>query len=278
MPGDPSTPFSSSIVNNTNRLERDEMENVPKIPVIPISYKNAKVLLQSLRGEEVPTGWKGGIKDVVYRIGNDENDGTSIKLNVQVSEEYRPIYNVIATIRGSEEPDRLVILGGHYDAWVYGGVDPHTGVITYMEVARSLGKLLKSGWRPRRTIMIAAWDAEEQGLIGSTEFVETHAVRLSREAVAYINVDSYTGFDVFGAGASPYLASLIRDESKNIDVEYNGKTVTLYEAWKSQQKRDEVRIGYLGSGSDYTAFLQHLGIPSGMFKLLFDICKILTLI
>jgi hypothetical protein len=266
--GDVSTPFYPSFPNTTRRLSREENENIPKIPILPISAANAKQLMNTLQGSVPPSNWKGGLTNVAYNIGDSSNGGTSIRLTVQMKEEIRPIYNVIATIKGDVEPDREVIVGNHYDAWIFGAVDPHTGTVTLLEIARTLGALLTTGWRPRRTITLIAWDGEEYGLVGSTEHCEAHSARLTSDAIAYLNVDLLTGSDTMRINTSPLLSTLLLQETKRVHIKnHEDKQVTLYELWKENIKGQEPTTGYLGSGSDFTAFYQFLGIPSADLSL-----------
>ena len=203
-----------------------------------------------------------------------------IHLKLDMDFRTRPIWNVTARIPGTSEPDSWVVLGNHRDAWTYGAVDPNSGTAPLLAVARGLGKLLKQGWKPQRTIILASWDAEEFGLIGSTEWVEEHAEILSRRAVAYLNMDSGVSGTHFGASAVPSLGRLIREVTRDVTDPGTGRP--LFSVWSEEAKSvrreggipyavlntppvmpaSEARVGDLGSGSDYTPFLQHLGVPS----------------
>jgi N-acetylated-alpha-linked acidic dipeptidase len=259
-PGDPQTPGFASIPEfSAQRIPVEQSKNIAqKIIVQPLSYRNAKYLLDSMDGPLVPENWKGGIS-TVYKIS-----GTSrVKMTVQMDNKIRPIYNIITTIRGTVEPDRNVMIGNHYDAWIYGGCDPHSGTASMMELSRVLGKLVKEGWRPARTMIIAYWDAEEFGLIGSTEHCERYSESISRETIAYLNTDLFTGKDTFYVATSPNLAQVAREESRRVYVTQQGGQ-TLFDLWlQSMTGVDGIPLyPSLGSGSDYTAFLQYLGVSS----------------
>lgn len=264
-PGDPLTPGVGATVE-AKRLSLDQAKNIPRIPVQPLSYRDAAPLLQALEGKNVPSGWQGGLP-FAYHTGPGP---AVVHVKTEMDFQVRPIWNVIGRIDGAVEPDRWVILGNHRDAWVFGAVDPSSGSSVMLEVARGLGELLKRGWRPRRTVILASWDGEEFGLLGSTEWVEHHAQMLRAQAVAYLNVDSAVSGQRFGASATPSLAGLIRHVTRDVVDPASGKSV--YESWRQRprvregrpedQTDSEPRVGRLGSGSDYTPFLQHLGIAA----------------
>ena len=272
VPGDPSTPGWPS-TQGAKRLTRAEMTNVPKIPSLPISYAEATKILRRLGGPRVPDDWQGGLP-FSYHVGPG---AARVAMDVQMDEGLKPIYNVIARVRGSVEPEKLVILGNHRDAWTHGAVDPNSGTAAQIEVARALGAALKSGWRPKRTIVLASWDAEEYGLVGSTEWAEEHAADLQKNAVAYLNCDvAVTGPDL-NMGGTPSLLALAVQAARDVpDPKRGGSIGAGWEsrqraAWASQTPVDLTakedarffaRLAPLGSGSDYTAFLDHLGIPS----------------
>jgi len=266
-PGDPLTPGVGATAN-AKRLSLAEATTLTKIPVLPISYGDAQPLLAALGGPVVPGAWRGGLP-ITYRFGPGP---ARVHLRVQSDWSRHPLYDVIATIPGAVEPDQWVIRGNHHDAWVNGAEDPISGLSPELEEARALGALLKQGWRPRRTIIYAAWDGEEPGLLGSTEWVETHADELRAKAVAYINTDvSDRGY--LGISGSHILERFINDVARDID-----DPETHLTAWKRDQlaairngsaderrdarQRADLHIDALGSGSDYTPFLQHLGIAS----------------
>ena len=266
-PGDPLTPGVGA-TKDAKRLALADAKTLTKIPVLPISYGDAQPLLTALGGSVVPGAWRGGLP-ITYRFGPGP---ARVHLRVQSDWSQHPLYDVIATIPGAVEPDQWVIRGNHHDAWVNGAEDPISGLSPELEEARALGALLKQGWRPRRTIIYAAWDGEEPGLLGSTEWVETHADELRAKAVAYINTDvSDRGY--LGISGSHILERFINDVARDID-----DPETHLTAWKREQlsairngttderrearQRADLRIDALGSGSDYTPFLQHLGVAS----------------
>lgn len=267
-PGDPLTPGWGA-TKNARRLSRDEAKTLMKIPVLPISYSDALPLLKALGGQVVPESWRGALP-ITYHAGPGP---ATVRLKVMSDWSIKTIYNVIARIEGSIYPDEWVIRGNHHDAWVNGADDPVSGMATVLEEARAFGELLKQGWRPKRTLIFCAWDAEEPGLLGSTEWVEQHAAELREKAVAYINTDS-TSKGWFGASGSHTLEKFINDVSRTVkDPKNRG---TLWEASQARRlssarndadrerlkARAEIPIGALGSGSDYTAFIDHLGIAS----------------
>jgi N-acetylated-alpha-linked acidic dipeptidase len=270
-PGDPSTPGYASTAT-AKRLTRDQMTNVPRIPSLPIGYGEAEKILRRLGGPRVPDEWQGGLP-FSYHVGPG---GASVQMDVQMDEGLKPIYNVIAKIKGAVEPEKLVILGNHRDAWTHGAVDPNSGTAAMLELARGLAAALKTGWRPRRTLLIASWDAEEYGLVGSTEWAEEHAAELQRDAVAYLNCDVAVAGPELGIGGVPSLRDLAQAAAADVSEPRKGGSVGA--AWEARLRRDwarqapvelgaadqpfALRLQPLGSGSDYTAFLDHLGVPS----------------
>lgn len=265
-PGDPLTPGRPAI-EGVPRLKPEEATNLTRIPVQPLAYDVAKELLTLLRGPVRPRGFQGGLP-FPYHVGG--TDHVKVHLKTDMDYKLRSIWNVVARIDGSSEKDRWVILGNHRDAWVFGAVDPNSGSSAMLEIARGLGQLLKQGWKPRRSILLCSWDAEEYGLIGSTEFAEEFAGELREKAVAYLNIDVAVAGPHFGASSVPSLWKLIRGAARDVKDPKSGKSV--YQQWRDrlttertdrdQEPPTEVRIGPLGSGSDYTPFLQHLGVPS----------------
>ncbi|MGE0456299.1 MAG: M28 family metallopeptidase, partial [Vicinamibacteria bacterium] len=270
-PGDPSTPGWPSTAN-AKRVTRDKMETVPRIPSLPISYGEAEKILRHLGGPNVPSGWQGGLP-FAYHVGPGV---AAVAMVVQMDDGIKPIYDVVARIPGSAEPEKLVILGNHRDAWTHGAVDPNSGTAAMLETARGLAAALKAGWKPRRTILLASWDAEEYGLVGSTEWAEDKAVELSKNAVAYVNLDSsVTGGDL-DVGGVPSLLGVVREAAGAVGDPRRGGSVGA--AWEARERSNwarnapvelaspeapfEPRLDPLGSGSDYTAFLDHLGVPS----------------
>ncbi|KAI0239377.1 Vacuolar protein sorting-associated protein 70 [Massospora cicadina] len=257
-PGDPLTPGIAA-TEEAPRLRLEEALSMPKIPSLPLSYGDVYPLLRALAGEGVRVtklgmDWEGGL-NISYWSGPSE---AKVQLTNRVTGDILPIYNVIATIPGEEEPDREVILGNHRDAWVFGAVDPGSGSASLLEIARTFGVLLKRGWRPRRTLKLCSWDAEEYGLVGSTEYVEDHAPELHKKAVAYINVDTFEG-SFLSARGSPSLQAVFERVAKNISDPSQANR-TLYDNWVAEL--GEPRLAALGSGSDYTPFFQHLGVAS----------------
>jgi N-acetylated-alpha-linked acidic dipeptidase len=268
-PGDPLTPGWNS-EPGARRLDRAESKTLLKIPVLPISYDDALPLLKNLRGVVAPESWRGALP-VTYHVGPGP---AKVHLELSFDWQVRPLYNVIVRIDGTDYPDQWIIHGNHHDAWVNGASDPTSGNVALMETARGLAELLKTGWKPRRTIVIASWDGEEWGLLGSTEWVEKHRDELSAKAVAYINSDS-TGKGWLGAGGSHSLEMFVNEVARDVpDPRGSGKSVAeAKRARLAEQAADasvrhaiEARrlfpIDALGSGSDYTAFLDFLQIAS----------------
>ena len=273
-PGDPLTPGRPSIPGQP-RLRQDEAHDLPRIPVQPISYGDARKVLEPLLGPLRPRGFQGGLP-FAYHVGGTSD--VRVRLKTEMDYQVRPIWNVIARLEGDNDRDRWVVMGNHRDAWTFGAVDPNSGTTAMLEVARGFGHLLKSGWRPRRTIILCSWDGEEYGLIGSTEWAEENAAELKEKAVAYLNMDVGVSGANFGAASVPSLWKAIRSVTKDIRDPKTGKTI--YQQWQDRTRESqpqaeltdatmgsdtalaEARIGALGSGSDYTPFLQHLGIPS----------------
>lgn len=273
-PGDPLTPGTPSIPG-TPRLKMEEVTTLTRIPVQPISYGDARRLLEPLQGAVRPKGFQGGLP-FAYHVGGT-ND-VRVHLKTDMDYKGRKIWNVISRIDGDQEKDRWVVMGNHRDAWTFGAVDPNSGTTAMLEAARSFGQLLKKGWKPRRSIVLCSWDGEEYGLLGSTEWVEDNAQELKQKAVAYLNMDAAVSGPNFGASSVPSMWKLIRAATRDIPDPKSGKSV--YQQWQDRTRDDnpdpeltdadegsdtriaEARIGALGSGSDYTPFLQHLGIPS----------------
>ena len=267
-PGDPTTPNGASI-EGASRVDHNDAKNLLKIPVLPISYGDAAPLLKDMSGPVAPRNWGGGLP-FTYHIGPSNS---MVHLKLAFDWKIRPGLNVIATIKGSEYPDQWVIRGNHHDAWVNGAADPISGMAAELEEAIAIGSLLKKGWRPKRTLVYCAWDAEEPGLMGSTEWVENHATELQSKAVAYINSDG-NGRGFLGAEGSHAFAPLITEISKTVldpqtgvSVFERSKAARAAEASTVAEKKEEFNatsypLGAMGSGSDYSSFIQHLGIPS----------------
>jgi len=267
-PGDPLTPGVGATAD-AKRLPISEAPTITKVPVLPISYADALPLLSALAGPVAPEKWRGALA-ITYHIGPGP---AKVHLKVASNWDLKPVNDVIATMRGTEAPDRWVIRGNHFDAWVNGADDPISGMSAVLEEARTLGELHKQGWNPKRTIIYCAWDGEEPGLLGSTEWVETHGDDLQKHAVAYINSDS-NGRGFFRAAGSHDLEKFIndvirdlKDPEKDIPVWQRARLARIANA-KNQEDRAEIRkraeltIGALGDGSDYASFLDHAGISS----------------
>lgn len=264
-PGDPLTPGRPSIPG-VPRLKPEEATDLTRLPVQPIAYDVARTILSQLKGPLRPRGFQGGLA-FAYHIGGT-ND-VKVRLKTDMDYKIRKIWNVVARIEGNEEKDRWIVLGNHRDAWVFGAVDPNSGTSAMLEVGRGFGQLLKQGWKPRRTIIFCSWDAEEYGLVGSTEWAEELAGELKEKAVAYLNLDAAVSGPHFGASSVPSLWKFMRAATRDVKDPKTGKTV--YQQWQDRARENrpedepdsgEARIGPLGSGSDYTPFLQHLGIAS----------------
>jgi N-acetylated-alpha-linked acidic dipeptidase len=268
FPGDPLTPGVGAN-KDAKRLAIKDAPTVTKIPVLPISYADALPFLSALRGPIAPEAWRGGLS-MTYHVGPGP---ARVHLKVTSNWDIKPVYDVIATLHGSGTPDQWVIRGNHHDAWVNGADDPIAGMAPELEEARMLGELHKQGWTPKRTIIYCAWDGEEPGLLGSTEWVETHREDLSKQAVIYINTDgNERGF--FGAGGTQDLTAVIsavardiNDPEKNTSVFQRAHLRGIARAKDADErsqarKRADLKVTELGDGSDYTAFQDHLGIPS----------------
>jgi N-acetylated-alpha-linked acidic dipeptidase len=281
FPGDPTTPGIASIPSlpDSQRISPQQSAQVPKIPVTPISYHDAWPILQHLGGPDTPREWQGALP-FTYHIGPGP---AKLKMHLKQDYQFRTLWDVIGRAPGSELPEEWVVSGNHRDAWVYGAVDPNSGTTAMLEAVHGVGELLKSGWKPKRTMIFCSWDGEEEGLMGSTEWAEQHESELAN-APAYFNVDVAVSGPKFGASAVPSLKQFLRDITKAVPSAKGSGTV--YEAWQKSLQPDapstqspteaigdskrtpeaqinsDVPVGDLGSGSDYTAFLQHLGVPS----------------
>ena len=245
------------------RVSPQTSPDIPKVPTTPLSYHDASPILQALGGTESPREWQGALP-FTYHVGPGP---VRVKLHLKQDFGYRAIWDVIARVRGTRWPDQWVIAGAHRDAWVYGAVDPISGATAMLEAARGIGRLLRTGWRPARTIIFASWDAEEQGLIGSTEWLEQHEKELE-SAAAYFNLDTGASGPNFRASAVPSLRGFLRDITKIVPSPQGG---TLYDAWRTAARNEkdsgasaasEPPVGNLGSGSDFTSFLDHSGVPA----------------
>ncbi|HKC66309.1 MAG TPA: transferrin receptor-like dimerization domain-containing protein [Pyrinomonadaceae bacterium] len=266
-PGDPLTPGVGA-TKNAKRLPIKSAPTLTKIPVMPISYADALPLLRALNGPMAPEDWRGALP-IPYHLGPGP---ATVHLKLEFDWKIVPANDVIARIRGNERPDEWIIRGNHHDAWVNGAEDPLSGLVAEMEEARAIGELVKSGWKPKRTIVYAAWDGEEPGLLGSTEWAETHADLLKKNAAVYINSDTNSrGF--LGIEGSHTLEKFmnevardVTDPEKKVSVLERDRAVRIVRGSADERReareRADYRIGALGSGSDYTSFLDHLGIAS----------------
>ena len=280
FPGDPTTPGVASVPSlpESQRISPQQSSQMPKIPVTPLSYHDAWPVLQHLGGPDSPREWQGALP-FTYHVGPGP---AKLRMHLRQDYQFRTLWDVIGRVRGSELPEEWVVAGNHRDAWVYGAVDPNSGTAAMLEAVHGVGDLLKSGWKPKRTLIFASWDGEEEGLMGSTEWVEQHESELAN-AAAYFNMDVAVSGPKFGASAVPSLKQFLRDVTKVVPSPKGG---TVYETWQKAaladapstqspaeaigdgrrlpvaQVKSDVPVGDLGSGSDYTAFFQHLGIPS----------------
>ncbi len=258
--GDPSTPGYPS-TRNAKRIALSAMD-VPHIPVLPISSGNAAELLRGLTGKSIPQPWQGGLP-FRYHVGPGPVQARLEVVTDAATHPYKEIWDTFGIIRGSEFPDQIVMIGGHRDAWGPGAADNVSGTVSVMEAARSIAEQVKAGRRPKRTIVFATWDAEEWGLLGSTEYVEEDSLRLSRHAVAYLNQDDIAQGPNFGGGGSPSLRALLRDVAKQVpDPSHQG---SVYDVWRKRANLAsdtlEPQMGDPGGGSDFAGFYNHLGIP-----------------
>ncbi len=280
FPGDPTTPGVASLASlpASQRLSPQQSAQMPKIPVTPISYHDAWPILQHLAGAPTPREWQGSLP-FTYHIGPGP---ARLKVHLKQEYQFHTLWDVTGRAKGTESPDQWVIAGNHRDAWAYGAVDPNSGTAAMLESVHGVGELLKSGWKPKRTLVFCSWDGEEEGLMGSTEWVEQHEADL-RNAVGYFNVDVAVSGPKFGASAVPSLKRFVRDITKVVPSPKGG---TVYDVWQKSaqpdapatqspteaigdarrtpaaQAKGDIPVGDLGSGSDYTAFLQHVGVPS----------------
>jgi N-acetylated-alpha-linked acidic dipeptidase len=270
-PGDPLTP-SVGATSTAKRLAPADAVNLPHIPTMPINYQDATAILPNLGGPPAPAAWQGGLP-FAYHIG----PGAEVHMKLTMDYQQRPVYDVIAKLHGTSDGE-WVVLGNHYDAWVFGAADPGSGTASMLETARALGALARSGWKPRRTIVMCEWDAEEFGLIGSTEWVEANRAELQAKAAVYINTDVGVNGPNFAAAATPSLDDFVRDATRS--VENPGGQRSVYDAWVESAEREnkdlsgtareaartdssgKAPLSALGSGSDYSAFFDYAGIPS----------------
>ncbi|HJQ54704.1 MAG TPA: M28 family metallopeptidase [Gemmatimonadaceae bacterium] len=258
--GDPSTPGYPSVAG-AKRIALLQMD-VPRIPVLPISYGNAAELLRGLDGHSIPQSWQGGLS-FRYHVGPGPVRARMAVTTDATTHPYKDIWDTFGVIRGSVYPDEIVMIGGHRDAWGPGAADNVSGTVSVLEAARAIAEQVRAGKRPKRTIVFATWDAEEWGLLGSTEFVEEDSARLRDHAVAYLNQDDVANGPTFGAGGSPSLRALIRDVASEIqDPSHQG---SVYDVWRRRANLAadslEPQMGDPGGGSDFAGFYNHLGVP-----------------
>jgi N-acetylated-alpha-linked acidic dipeptidase len=280
-PGDPTTPDIASVPDlpDSKRISPEQATNLPKIPATPLSYADATPIMANLGGPESPRTWQGALP-FTYHVGPGP---VRVHLAIKQSFRFTTIWDVIGIVRGTQLPNEWVVTGNHRDAWVYGAVDPSSGTAAQLEAVHGIGELLKAGWRPKRTLVFASWDAEEEGLIGSTEYAEQHAKDLSR-AVAYFNMDVAVSGPDFAASAVPSLKQYLRDVAKSVPSPKGGSVFDQWKAMTAEHDKEgknrtetlmtpsptrpaaggtaDTPVGDLGGGSDYTPFLQHLGVPS----------------
>jgi N-acetylated-alpha-linked acidic dipeptidase len=267
-PGDPLTPGVGA-TKEAKRLAVSEAPSLTRIPVLPISYGDAQPLLEALEGPLAPEGWRGALA-VPYHVGPGS---ARVRLKVAFNWDVKPVHDVVARIPGAERPDEWIVRGNHHDAWVNGAEDPVSGLVPLLEEARALGLLLKEGWKPKRTIVYCAWDGEEPMLLGSTEWAEAHAEELRQKAVAYVNTDG-NGRGYLGMQGSHTLehfmngvARSVEDPEARVSVWTRARARAIADAASAEKRqeirgREDLRLSALGSGSDYTAFIDHLGVAS----------------
>ena len=266
-PGDPLTPGVGATAD-APRLDRKDAKSITKIPVLPISYGDAQPLLAALGGPMAPVEWRGALP-ISYHVGPGP---AKVHLKLAFNWDLKPVNDVVARINGSEQPDQWIVRGNHHDAWVNGAEDPISAMVVLLEEARAIGELVKQGYKPKRTIVFCAWDGEEPMLLGSTEWAEAHGAELKEHAVAYINTDG-NGRGYLSMGGSHTLERFINDVARDVKDPETGLTVrerrrlhdlesASAEGRKELRDRRDLRIDALGSGTDFTAFLDHLGVPA----------------
>jgi len=265
-PGDPSTPGRPS-KPGVDRVAMDKIETFAPIPVQPMSYRDGVELLKRLKGPVAPEAWRGSLP-ITYRIGPGP---AKVHMNLQMDYAQRRLINVVGRIPGAVAPDEWIIVGSHRDAWTFGASDSVSGHVSMMSVARAMGEMVKKGWKPRRSLLFVSWDGEEQGLLGSTEWVEDLATELKAKAAIYVNRDAGAGGLNFSSSAVHSLTPFVHELARSVQPE--GESKTLYDLWlerareqapagEGQPALDAPAVGALGSGSDYTAFLDHIGVAS----------------
>jgi N-acetylated-alpha-linked acidic dipeptidase len=252
-PGDPLTPFQPSIPG-VERIAIEDAQNIQKIPVQPISYGEALKILRHIAGPVVPGEWQGGLP-LAYHIGPGP---ARIEMHVEYDYQQRPVWNVFGKVIGEIEPEKFILVAGHRDSWVLGARDPTSGAVSLLETARGVAAAVDQGYRPRRSIVFGSWGGEDFFLLGSTEWGEQFAEELRENMVVYINRESYTA-GRWGASANHSLERFIIETSRDAP---HPEAASLYDAWAAQQPQVPIGVRALGSGSDYTVFLDHLGVPS----------------
>jgi N-acetylated-alpha-linked acidic dipeptidase len=268
-PGDPSTPGRPS-KPGVERLPMDKIETLPTIPVQPMSYRDAEEILRRLKGPVAPEAWRGALP-ITYHIGPGP---ANVHMKLVMDYGQRRLIDVVGKITGAQAPDEWIVVGSHRDAWTFGASDSVSGHVSMNSVARAMGQMMKTGWRPRRSILFVSWDGEEQGLLGSTEWVEDLATELSAKVAVYVNRDAGAGGTTFSTSAVHSLTPFAHELAQSIQVgEGTSKTLTLFDTWLERSREQAPArdgrpmlklptVGALGSGSDYTAFLDHVGIAS----------------
>jgi N-acetylated-alpha-linked acidic dipeptidase len=266
-PGDPLTPGVGA-TKDAKRLNRSEAVTIMKIPVLPISYEDALPLLQSLGGQVVPASWRGGLP-ITYHVGPSKD---KVHLKLQFNWDIKQLYNVIAKLPGSELPDEWIIRGNHHDAWVNGTADPVSGIVSEMEEARAISELIKKGFKLKRTLVYCAWDGEEPGILGSTEWTEDHQAELRKKAVFYLNTDANSRGFISASGShslEPFfneIADDVIDPQTGVSIKERKYALTIVNADKPARIKlignKNIKLGALGAGSDWSGFLQFLGIAS----------------
>ncbi len=258
--GDPLTPFEPALpLDGKKKIKRMDPKDAQlhTIPVTPIAYGEAEKILSQMKGQPVPQSWQGGLP-FTYRI--EGGSSLTVRLKVDQKIDFVRATNVIGMLKGSETPDEWIILGCHLDSWGYGATDPSSGTAMLLSLSETLGKLKVNGLAPKRSILIAHWDAEEHGVIGSTEWVEQMRDQLNAKGVIYMNFDGAVSGKGFGASSAPTLKKLLVETSKNVKYPYTDQT--LFEFWNKNGQSEEPPIGNLGGGSDHIAFYMHVGVPS----------------
>ena len=265
-PGDPSTPDRPS-KPGVDRLPIDRIDTLATIPVQPLSYRDGVEILKRLKGPVAPEGWRGSLP-ITYHIGPGP---AKVHMTLQMDYGQRRLINVTGRIAGAAFPDESIIIGSHRDAWVFGAADSVSGHVSMMSVARAFGEMMKTGWRPRRSILFVSWDGEEPGLLGSTEWVEDLAAELKATTAVYVNRDAGATGPFFSSSAVHSLTPFVHELAQSIESDREGKT--LYDRWLEHAREEKPAkngqpmlkaplVGALGSGSDYTAFLDHIGVSS----------------